>query len=88
MGSFAEDIEWQEDRRPDDWKGSCVALILTMAKLERVHGGGIDPERKGNNVLHWQQLGDCRFWLSAYAVDPDGDRFKMSPDGNGARDKV
>ena len=66
---------------PDHWDGRC-ALVLTIAELKRIQEGSrVDAQSIADNVIHWQ-VGDFRFWLSAYAIDHSElqpDRYVISP---------
>ena len=71
------DIKWyEEDHSAETWPGR-ISLILTIAKHSKSR---IEPARLADHIIHWQQLGRFRFWLSAYAVDEcDGNRLVVSP---------
>lgn len=75
----AGDVEAQESRCPADWPGR-VFLILTIARLQRVHAGKQEgSEVEDEHIIRWQQLKEYRFWLAAYSLDQRGDRFVVSP---------
>ena len=62
------DYRSYQDWSPQQWPGRC-ALVLTIAKLKRVHNNKrVDVETKDTNVVLWQ-IGDFRYWVSAYIID-------------------
>lgn len=75
---------WEEPLCHNVWSDLRASLVLTIAKLERVHDENrIDPDVKSDNVLYWQ-MGNYRFWLSAYALDKEDNddgsyQFKVTP---------
>lgn len=71
----------------DTWEGR-VALVLTIAELDRVHNEKrIDSDVISDNGIRWQ-LEKYRFWLTGYAIDREPaatnvkNRFRVSPGEN------
>ena len=84
------DVKAQEDRCAEGWPGR-IFLILTIAKLQRVHKDKHEkPTMQEPHIVRWQQLKEYRFWLAAYSLDRFGDRFVVSPKASpeGQRQRV
>lgn len=63
------DVAHQESLDPDGWLGR-IFLILTIARLDKYDPDThMEPRLVAKHILHWQQLGRYRFWLSAYSLD-------------------
>ena len=77
----ADDRQWWSGEHQRAMCRPYVALILTIARLtRRPNGGRFTPKTIGSNTIHWHQLDRYRFWLTAYAIDHDGDRLTVSPE--------
>ena len=71
------------------WHQCKVSLVLTIARLNRVHEEKRWPSEVINNHIVRFQIGDFRFWISAYAIDPTGESsFVVSPGDREVRDDV
>lgn len=75
---------WEGPFCDSPWSDCRASLVLTIAKLERVHEKSrVEAHMMLDNVLHWQ-MDNYRFWLSAYALDKEniGDdsyQFTVTP---------